>query len=207
MAPNGPVHFIQGEIADDEFYVQVAPAWARQYQLSSWPSIEDYEWGYLQVWRQENHIHCSCRRHRAMIRSFTEHEAVALEGPFRYPDEEAFWARPDPPTDLASELDAWGSRLELSLVSVRPAYIHLLTPVCSWDEAWGGGQYPFAPTDQTRPIVDPWPSRNYFAPTFYDVAESYQRHFGAQAAGPNRRPGVSRHHTPWYLGPQRYDTH
>jgi hypothetical protein len=135
-----PVHFVRGEIADDPYdrYLQIAPSWARRFRTDSWPVIEDYEWGYVMTWRHEGHVNCSCRRHRALLRSWMETPILALDGPNRFPDSDGFWERPEPTNDLVDEADEWGSRLGLALVSIRPAYIHELTPSCSWDEAWGG---------------------------------------------------------------------
>jgi hypothetical protein len=174
-------HYIEGAIAYDPRFVERAPSWAKRTE-DPWPLKEGWSQAYICLWRQEEHQGCLCRRSRALITSFFQHnEEVENWEQTRGSDERfpymwGWWHRrrrmvakgPAPPLGGLKQEEPnlwvgmvrrWGSSQGLILESMVPGYVAYNCPTCSWDEAWGGGPYPYTPTSQRAPWHQPYPSR------------------------------------------------
>jgi hypothetical protein len=200
-------HFILGETACNPQWVERAPTEATGgfnacRTWDPWPAKEGWLQTYLCSWSHEDHQGCGCRRSRARITSFLEHpydeEDQFAGDDIRFPDSQGWYRRRETnlvypwssplslhPSDLPNQMRRWGTTQCLILEDMIPAYIKNDVQVCSWDEAWGGGETPYTPSTITNPFVPAYPSRSPWfqrGPAF----ESMERRRGAPMLRPAR---------------------
>jgi hypothetical protein len=188
-------HYIKGEIANDLNWVEKAPirvegGFDAKQTFEPWPKREGWLQAYICSWTQEEHLTCGCRRGQARLTSWYEHpfeeeDQVAGQDnrfPFRggwYRRGDVCWYPWSPqPSEFSNEIRRWGTTQGLILIDMRPGYVKQEIEVCSWDEAWGGGDTPYTPSTMTNPWVPAFISRSpWFQPR--EFFETMERRRGA----------------------------